>query len=91
MENVEKKGSQVPAGNENKPIIDAYKHIDDYINKDSRQRIKIHWFLVVLAVLITFVLGYVNDVSLFENLNRCFYAASAFWVAAEVIDFILKN
>jgi len=52
---------------------------------------KVHWLLVPLAVFIAFTASYFNDVALFEALKRSFYAGAAFWVLAEILDFLLKK
>ncbi|GEM_PF-5153595 len=72
-------------------LYEIYKDIEkDNINL-SIQKFKLHWLLIVLAIFITFLLGFLNEVTFFENLNRCFYAGSIFWLIAEIIDYILKN
>lgn len=64
----------------------------DQVEKETtRPKIRIHWFIVVLALLLTFLLGFINEVSLFENLKRCFYVGSIFWIIVEIIDYILKS
>lgn len=40
---------------------------------------------------LTGMASYVNDVELFEALKRSFYAGAAFWVLAEILDYLLKK
>ncbi len=72
-------------------INKIYNEVSNDILRISLANIKFHWLLVILAVFITFLSGFLNEVSFFENLRRCFYAGSIFWVVAEFIDYILKK
>jgi len=92
MESNDKKDNKRnPAEKNSAPAANTYEQVGRFINESNRQKIKIHWLIVVLAVLLTLLTGFINEVSLFENLNRCFYAGSIFWIVAEIIDYIIKN
>ncbi|MDD5659069.1 MAG: hypothetical protein PHR39_03525 [Actinomycetota bacterium] len=71
--------------------VNIYEQTEKYINEIGKQKIKIHWLIVMIAIMLTFLLSFMNEVSLFENLNRCFYSGCIFWIIAEIIDYILKN
>ena len=58
--------------------------------KGLKGKVKIHWFMVFFVVLLVFLIGFLNEVSISENLTRCFYAGSIFWIFAEIIDYILN-
>lgn len=63
-------------------------------NKDDKygaEGLRIHWILVVVAIFLTFLLSYVNQVSLFESLRRSFYAGAAFWFISEIMDYFFKR
>jgi hypothetical protein len=72
-------------------LVDIYKQIEKHTDETLKQKIKIHWFLVIFAILLTFLFGFINEVPLFDNLERCFYVGAIFWIIAEVIDYILKG
>jgi len=51
--------------------------------------LKIHYLIIIFAIVITIVFSLHNQVSVTEALKRGFYAGAAFWVIAEIIDYIL--
>lgn len=90
METAENQDSKKLTEKENTSDSENLDEIEKYIKEARLQKIKIHWIIVVLAILLTLAMGFINEVSLFESLKRCFYAGSIFWIIAEIIDHIIK-
>lgn len=72
-------------------ILEKKEEVDRAAKREWLEKIKIHWWLVIIAILITFIVSVTSGVSIYGAFERCFYAGAAFWVISEIIDMIFKG
>lgn len=51
---------------------------------------RIHWYLVLIVVIMTVFFSMVNNVSISEALRRGLYTGAVSWIIAEIIEFIFS-
>ncbi len=69
----------------------GYDNIDEHKPKYNLADLRIHWFLVLAAIVITVFLSMANNVTITEALRRGLYSGAIFWILAEVIDYVFNN
>ena len=68
-----------------------FKQIDKIADEEENTfvRLRIHWIIVFIAVGVAIFLSLRNGTSLDLAFQRALYSGAAFWILAEVIDYIL--
>ncbi|MDD3777163.1 MAG: hypothetical protein PHN32_06110 [Actinomycetota bacterium] len=61
------------------------------LNRSQGYTFRLHWVLVLAAVLLVGIISYSNQVSIYESMRRSFYAGAVFWVIAEIIDYLIRK
>ncbi len=68
-----------------------FKQIDKTAGEEENTfvRLRIHWIIVFIAVGLAIFLSLRNGTSMDLAFKRALYSGAAFWILAEVIDYIL--
>jgi len=72
-------------------IMEKKEEVERKAKKEWLANIKLHWWLVIAAILITFIASTTSGVSIYTTLERCFYSGAAFWIFSEIIDLLIKE